>query len=580
MSSGPARRGQVLDRHLRLRQRARRPQFRRGPLSRRRRVAARLRGARAAQPRVVHRHPRRAGARSARSRPRLSGNGHLRRPLRDPDGARPRVVPALARGDGRDGEGRQRDDEDLGPRHGRSATGPSRSIRPYVLGAHRRVRRRSRRVRNQLAGRSHVQLLSRRHQRLCRDHLRRSRARSRQRCFPATPNASFGSEGGARLAEQRGIPDARRCPACIISASRWRASKRRSRSGRRSSASRRAGRRCSKALISAASSAIPNASIKAAFVDLPGGGVIELLDYHQVAERTANPEATANPGNVHLCLAADDAASGLARTRSPAARGRSARTARSTSRRDPTRARSPAICASTTTSRWSCSSRAHGRQPRMIKRVSFLRRKEGMSREEFFAHWTGPHAEIVKQLPGVRGLRFGKVQSWTPPEAAWDGVGELWFDSVEAARAGLRHRAVPLDAGRGPAEIHARDPGLFRRGRDGGAAAARPLGEQGGAGMPFDLGAGLQGQVGSADRRRRRHRPGDRARLRRPPARASPPSICDQAQADAVVAEMEGGPHLAIGYDLQARRRSRSRSSSGSPRASAVSTRSCRRPRC
>ena len=71
----------------------------------------------------------------------------------------------------------------------------------------------------------------------------------------------------------------------------------------------------------------------------------------------------------------------------------------------------------------------------MIKRVSFLRRKDGMSREQFFAHWTGPHADIVKQLPGLRGLRFGRVQSWTPPEAAWDGVGEVWFDSVEAAQA-------------------------------------------------------------------------------------------------------------------------------------------------
>jgi uncharacterized protein (TIGR02118 family) len=69
----------------------------------------------------------------------------------------------------------------------------------------------------------------------------------------------------------------------------------------------------------------------------------------------------------------------------------------------------------------------------MIKRVSFLRRKEGMSREQFFAHWTGPHAEIVKQMPGVRGLRFGKVRSWTPEASAWDGVGEVWFDSIEAA---------------------------------------------------------------------------------------------------------------------------------------------------
>lgn len=71
----------------------------------------------------------------------------------------------------------------------------------------------------------------------------------------------------------------------------------------------------------------------------------------------------------------------------------------------------------------------------MIKRISLVRRREGMSREDFVAHWMGPHAEIAKQLPGLRGLRFGIVQSWTPPEAAWDGVGELWFESVEDAQA-------------------------------------------------------------------------------------------------------------------------------------------------
>ena len=69
----------------------------------------------------------------------------------------------------------------------------------------------------------------------------------------------------------------------------------------------------------------------------------------------------------------------------------------------------------------------------MIKRVSFIRRKEGMSRDEFFAYWTGPHADIVRRMPGLRGLRFGLVQSWNPAEAAWDGVGEIWFDSIEDA---------------------------------------------------------------------------------------------------------------------------------------------------
>lgn len=50
----------------------------------------------------------------------------------------------------------------------------------------------------------------------------------------------------------------------------------------------------------------PGVSMNAAFVDLPGGIVLELLDY-RVERKTPNPEATANPGNVHLCLAVDDA---------------------------------------------------------------------------------------------------------------------------------------------------------------------------------------------------------------------------------------------------------------------------------
>ena len=71
----------------------------------------------------------------------------------------------------------------------------------------------------------------------------------------------------------------------------------------------------------------------------------------------------------------------------------------------------------------------------MIRRVSLVRRKPGMSREAFHAHWTGPHAEIVRTLPSLRGLRYGLVQAWSPEEASWDGIGEVWFDSREAAEA-------------------------------------------------------------------------------------------------------------------------------------------------
>jgi catechol 2,3-dioxygenase-like lactoylglutathione lyase family enzyme len=50
----------------------------------------------------------------------------------------------------------------------------------------------------------------------------------------------------------------------------------------------------------------PGVSIDAAFVDLPGGVVLELLAY-RVDGVTENPAARANPGNVHVCLAVDDA---------------------------------------------------------------------------------------------------------------------------------------------------------------------------------------------------------------------------------------------------------------------------------
>jgi catechol 2,3-dioxygenase-like lactoylglutathione lyase family enzyme len=49
----------------------------------------------------------------------------------------------------------------------------------------------------------------------------------------------------------------------------------------------------------------PGVAMDAAFVDLPGGVVLELLDY-QLADKRPNPEATANPGNVHLCLQVED----------------------------------------------------------------------------------------------------------------------------------------------------------------------------------------------------------------------------------------------------------------------------------
>lgn len=66
----------------------------------------------------------------------------------------------------------------------------------------------------------------------------------------------------------------------------------------------------------------PGVAIEAALIDLPGGGMLELLDY-EVDEREAVPEETYNPGNVHLCLRVDDAKAAWRRAVELGARPRS-----------------------------------------------------------------------------------------------------------------------------------------------------------------------------------------------------------------------------------------------------------------
>jgi catechol 2,3-dioxygenase-like lactoylglutathione lyase family enzyme len=45
----------------------------------------------------------------------------------------------------------------------------------------------------------------------------------------------------------------------------------------------------------------PGVKIDAAYIDLPGGNVLELLDY-KVEDKKQCSEWTANPGNVHICI--------------------------------------------------------------------------------------------------------------------------------------------------------------------------------------------------------------------------------------------------------------------------------------
>ena len=86
----------------------------------------------------------------------------------------------------------------------------------------------------------------------------------------------------------------------------------------------------------------------------------------------------------------------------------------------------------------------------MVKTITFIKRKPGMSVEEFGNYWRNKHAPIVLKLPGLR--RY--VQCHTIPsgyrngEPAYDGVAEVWFDSTDAMRATgatPEYRAVRAD---------------------------------------------------------------------------------------------------------------------------------------
>ena len=134
----------------------------------------------------------------------------------------------------------------------------------------------------------------------------------------------------------------------------------------------------------------PDVSIKAAFVDLPGGVIIELLDYQ--TSRIASPTPRRPPTRATFIFASPS------RTRERRGDTRVACGARAVSRDGPVDIDGgPNVGAKAALSEnprrrhaGAVPTAPKGGASLMIKRVSLLRRKEGMSREEFFAHWTGP----------------------------------------------------------------------------------------------------------------------------------------------------------------------------------------------
>ena len=62
--------------------------------------------------------------------------------------------------------------------------------------------------------------------------------------------------------------------------------------------------------------------------------------------------------------------------------------------------------------------------------VELLVGKDEYSHEEFVERWQGDHAEIAKELPGLKG--YSTSVPVNPEDVEYDGVLKLTFESVEA----------------------------------------------------------------------------------------------------------------------------------------------------
>jgi len=74
----------------------------------------------------------------------------------------------------------------------------------------------------------------------------------------------------------------------------------------------------------------------------------------------------------------------------------------------------------------------------MIKSLSLLTRKAGISHDEFTRHWVDIHAPMARAVPGLRRYVLTHVLAErTRPDIERidgdvDGIAELWYDDLEA----------------------------------------------------------------------------------------------------------------------------------------------------
>lgn len=69
----------------------------------------------------------------------------------------------------------------------------------------------------------------------------------------------------------------------------------------------------------------------------------------------------------------------------------------------------------------------------MIKAIYLIRRKPGMSAEDFHRYWREVHGAIAARIPGMRRyVQCHSVAGVGGEAPEYDGAAEAWFDDLDA----------------------------------------------------------------------------------------------------------------------------------------------------
>jgi uncharacterized protein (TIGR02118 family) len=77
----------------------------------------------------------------------------------------------------------------------------------------------------------------------------------------------------------------------------------------------------------------------------------------------------------------------------------------------------------------------------MIKLISLVYRKKGLSDSDFYSYWKDKHGPLVSRIaPSLRRYVQNHPLDWPGLCDDADGIVEMWFDTVQDARSYLEWR--------------------------------------------------------------------------------------------------------------------------------------------